>query len=127
MPRAAKPQRQPAKKPAGKKPVSQATLRELRERAKAVRRQVAQDREQIAAESRQAIDDAVREGKLTKLTVLFRADEQPVLNALDRYGAEHGLKSRSQVLRAALSQLLNIDLDQPHWGWTAGRPRRSLP
>jgi hypothetical protein len=33
------------------------------------------------------------------------------------------LKSRSQVLRAALSQLLKIDLEQPHWGWTAGRRR----
>jgi metal-responsive CopG/Arc/MetJ family transcriptional regulator len=61
---------------------------------------------------------------LTKLTVLFRPDEQNVLDALDRYGLQHGLKSRSQVLRAALSQLLNIDLEQPHWGWTAGRRRR---
>jgi len=84
---------------------------------------VAQDGEQITAESRQAIDDAVRDGKLTKLTVLFRPDEQNVLDALDRYGSQHGLKSRSQVLRAALSQLLHIDLEQPHWGWTAGRRR----
>jgi hypothetical protein len=61
--------------------------------------------------------------KVTKLTVLFRPDEQNVLDALDRYGSQHGLKSRSQVLRAALSHLLNIDLDQPHWGWTAGRRR----
>ncbi len=123
MRRIAKPERQPAKKP-GRKPVSQAKLRALREQAKTVRRQVAQDGEQIAAESREAVDHAIREGKLTKLTVLFRPDEQNVLDALDRYGAQHGLKSRSQVVRAALSQLLNIDLDQPHWGWPAGRPRR---
>ena len=118
-----KPKRPSAPKPAARKAVSQAKLRALREQAKTVRRQVAQDGEQIAAESRQAVDDAVRDGKLTKLTVLFRPDEQNVLDALDRYGSRHGLKSRSQVLRAALSQLLNIDLEQPHWGWTAGRRR----
>ena len=119
-----KPQRQSAKKPAARRAVSQRKLRALREEGKIVRRQVAQDGEQISAEARQAVDDAVREGKLTKLTVLFRPDEQNVLDALDRYGLQHGLKSRSQVLRAALSQLLNIDLEQPHWGWTAGRRRR---
>ena len=123
MPRIAKHERQP-KKPAGKKPVSQATLRDLRKRAKVVRRQVAKDRGQIAVEARQAVEDAAGEGKLTKLTLLLRPDEQEVLDALDRYGADHGLKSRSQVLRAALSQLLKINLDQPHWGWTAGRRRR---
>jgi hypothetical protein len=123
MRRVAKSESPTAKKPAGRKPVSQAKLRALREQAKTVRREVGQDGEQIAAEARQAIDDAVREGKLTKLTVLFRPDEQNVLDALDRYGSQHGLKSRSQVLRAALSQLLDIELDQPHWGWTAGRRR----
>ncbi len=118
-----KPKRSSALKPASRRAVSQAKLRALRKQAKTVRRQVAQDGEQIAAESRQAIDDAVRDGKLTKLTVLFRPDEQNLLDALDRYGSQHGLKSRSQVLRAALSQLLHIDLEQPHWGWTAGRRR----
>jgi hypothetical protein len=124
MSRVAKPQRPRTDNPVGKSPVSPAKLRALREQAKTVRRQVAQDREHIEAEARQAIDDAVRQGKVTKLTVLFRPDEQHVLDALDQYGAEHGLKSRNQVLRAALSQLLKIDLGQPHWGWTAGRQRR---
>src|SRR5712692_9379093 len=94
----AKPQRRPSKKPAARRPVSQSKLRALREQAKTVRRQVAQDGEQIAAESRQAVADAIREGKLIKLTVLFRPDEQNVLDGLDRYGSQHGLKSRSQVL-----------------------------
>ncbi len=124
MTRAAKSKGQPPRKPAGKKQVSQAALRNFRKRAKTVRREVAKDREQIENEGRQAVADAQRAGRLTKLTVLFRPDEQKVLDALDRYGAEHGLKSRSQVMRAALSQLLKIDLDQPHWGWTAGRRRR---
>jgi hypothetical protein len=60
---------------------------------------------------------------LTKLTLLLRPDEKRVLDALDRYASEHGLRSRNQVLRAALSQLLHIDLDQPHWGWPAGKSR----
>jgi hypothetical protein len=64
---------------------------------------------------------AVRDGKLTKLTVLFRPDEQNVLDALDQYGSQHGLKSRSQVLRAALAQLLKIDIEKLYWGCTAGR------
>ena len=124
MPRVARRPAKPDKKASGRKSVSLSKLRALREQAKKVREQVQQDREQIAAEARQAVDDAVREGKLTKLTVIFRADEHRILEALDRYGSQHGLKSRSQVVRAALSQLLHINLDQPHWGWTAGRRRR---
>jgi hypothetical protein len=102
---------------------SPAKLRALRAQAKVVRQQVAGDREQIAAEARDAVTEAVAQGTLTKLTVLLRPDEKPVLDALDRYASEHGLKSRNQVLRAALAQLLGIELDQPHWGWPAGKPR----
>src|SRR5437764_13244797 len=109
---------------AKKLPIPLSKLRQLRAQAKTVRQQVAQDREQIAGEARQAVADAVRDGKLTKLTVVFRSDEQNVLDALDQYQSEHGLKSRSQVVRAALSRLLGIDMNQPHWGWTAGRRRR---
>jgi hypothetical protein len=108
-----------------KKPdkVSPAKIRDLRETAKAIREQVANDSDQIAAEGRAAIADAVASGRLTKLTLLLRPDEQTILDALDRYAADHGLKSRNQVLRAALAHLLNVDLDQPHWGWPAGKPR----
>lgn len=123
MPRVVKTRARPTKTPAGKKPVSQATLRKLRKRAKTVRREVGKDREQIEAEAQEVIKDAMAQGKLTKLTVLLRPDEQGVLDAMDRYGTKHGLKSRSQVLRAALAHLLKIELDQPHWGWTAGRQR----
>src|SRR5258708_1733700 len=115
-----KPRLAGAKKPPK---VSAAKLRELRATAKAVREQVAGDRAQIAAEARAAVADAVASGRLTKLTLLLRPDEQAILDALDRYATEHGLKSRNQVLRAALAQLLNIELDQPHWGWPAGKPR----
>lgn len=129
MPRSTKrpgqsaPKEEKSKAPA-KPPVSPAKLRELRKEAKVVRQQVALDREQIKAESRQVVEEAATAGKLTKLTLLLRADEQHVLEALDQYATEHGLRSRNQVLRAALSQLLGVDLDQPHWGWPAGRPRQ---
>jgi hypothetical protein len=115
-----KPGQTGAKKPSK---VSAAKIRELRAKAKTVREQIAGDRDQIAAEARTAVADAVASGRLTKLTLLLRPDEQPILDALDHYASEHGLKSRNQVLRAALAQLLNIDLDQPHWGWPAGKPR----
>ncbi|MEX0701025.1 MAG: hypothetical protein WD069_02915 [Planctomycetales bacterium] len=130
MPRSAKPQGRPASgKKAKKKPlvegaVSSVRLRELREQAKFVREQVAQDRDQIAAESREVVEEAVAAGKLTKLTLLLRQDEQYVLEALDRYASERGLRSRNQVLRAALARLLNIELDRPHWGWPPGRRRK---
>jgi hypothetical protein len=123
MSRVAKRQQAAAKKRSEKNPVPVSKLRALREQAELVRQQVAQDREQIAAEAQQVVNAAVQEGKLTKLTVVFRPDEQNILAALDRYGSQHGLKSRSQVVRAALSRLLEIDLAQPHWGWTAGRRR----
>ncbi len=103
--------------------MSPAKLRALRTKAKEVRQQVACDRDQIAAEAREAVANAVARGTLTKLTVLLRPDEKPVLDALDRYASEHGLKSRNQVLRAALAQLLGIEMDQPHWGWPSGKPR----
>src|SRR6266853_1198762 len=106
MRRIVKPPRQTsAKKPAK---VSPAKIRELRETAKTVREQVARDSDQIAAEARTAVADAVASGRLTKLTLLLRPDEQHILDALDRYASEHGLKSRNQVLRAALARLLNI-------------------
>jgi hypothetical protein len=115
-----KPRQTGARKPLK---VSAATIRELRAKAKTVREQVAADRDQIAVEARAAVADAVAAGRLTKLTLLLRPDEQPILDALDRYASEHDLKSRNQVLRAALAQLLNVELDQPHWGWPAGKPR----
>ena len=117
---AKRPRQTGAKKPVK---VSAAKMRELRAQAKTVRAQVTLDRDQIAAEARTAVAEAVASGRLTKLTLLLRPDEQPILDALDRYAAEHGLKSRNQVLRAALARLLNIELDQPHWGWPAGKPR----
>lgn len=104
--------------------MSPSKIRELREKAKTVRQQVAGDREQIAAEAREAIADAISSDKLTKLTLLLRPHEQRILDALDRYASEHGLKSRNQVLRAALAQLLDVEVDQPHWGWPSGKPRR---
>jgi hypothetical protein len=121
MPRVAKHSRQTrTDKPAK---VSRAKLRALRAEAKTVRRQVDRDRDQIAAEARDAVADAVASGRLTKLTMLLRPDEKNVLAALDRYASEHKLKSRNQVLRAALSQLLHIEINQPHWGWPAGKSR----
>jgi hypothetical protein len=104
---------------------SAATLRKLRQAARAVRSQVAQDREAIAAEARDVIATAVAQGKMTKLTVLLRQDEQPVLAAMDEYAATHGLRSRNQVLRAALANLLKIELNRPHWGWSKGRARKA--
>jgi len=104
---------------------SAATLRKLRQVAKTVRKQVAQDRDQIADEARELIANAVAHGKLTKLTVLLRPDEQAVLQAIDEYATDHDLKSRNQVLRAALANLLGIDLNRPHWGWTKGRARKT--
>ncbi len=121
MRRVTKPPRPPGVKKIAK--VSPAKLRELRAKAMTVRQQVALDREQIAAEARQAVSDAVAGGHLTKLTLLLRPDEQSVLDALDHYASEHGLKSRNQALRAALACLLNIQLDQPHWGWPPGKRR----
>jgi hypothetical protein len=115
------------KKGNGKKPamVSEAKLRELRASAKVVRRQVAEDAEQIASEARDVVAAAVADGVLTKLTVLIRSDERGVLAAIDEYAAAHGLKSRNQVLRAALSSLLEVELDTPHWGWKKGRARKT--
>jgi hypothetical protein len=122
MRRVAKHPRQPAAKNPAK--VSPAKIRELRAQAITVRQQVAGDREQIAAEGHTAVANAVATGRLTKVTLLLRPDEQPILDALDQYASEHGLKSRNQVLRTALARLLNIEVDQPHWGWPSGKPRK---
>ena len=59
--------------------VSAAKLRALRAKAKIVRQQVAGDRDQITAEAREAVADALARGTLTKLTVLLRPDEKCVL------------------------------------------------
>jgi hypothetical protein len=93
---------------------STAALRKLRETAKTLRNQVAQDQDQIAEEAQDVIATAVAQGNLTKLTVHLRHDERPVLQAIDEYATTHGLIGRNQVVRAALAKLLNIDLNRPH-------------
>jgi hypothetical protein len=108
----------------GRRSLPRQKLLELREKAKEVRQQVALDREQIQLEAQDVLKSAIADGKLTKLTLLLRADEQAVLQAVDAYASAHGLKSRNQVLRAALAGLLGIDLSQPHWGWVKGKGRK---
>src|SRR5260370_39770782 len=87
LPRPAPPaRRRVANKPrlaGAKRPpkVSVAKLRELRATANAVRVQVASDRDQITAEARTAVADTVARGRLTKLTLLLRPDEQAILDA----------------------------------------------
>src|SRR5437868_1465278 len=83
--------------PSSRRPpkVSAAALRKLRQTARTVRTQVAQDCQQIAEERGDVIADAVAQGKLTKLTVLLRRDEQAVLQAIDAYATAHGLTSRN--------------------------------
>ena len=76
MRRAAKHPRQTGAKKSAK--VSPAKIRELRAKAKTVRQQVARDRDQIATEGRAAVADAVASGRLTKLTLLLRPDEESI-------------------------------------------------
>ena len=82
-----------AKKPAK---VSPAKLRELRAKAKTVREEVARDRDQIAAEAHTAIADAVADGRLTKITLLLRPDEQAILDALDRLNSKESARGDAQ-------------------------------
>lgn len=99
------------------KTLSPEKLKELRNKAKLDRVSVAADRDRIATEAKEVIEEAVASGKLFRVAAVFRADEEAeVKQALTAYASEHGLQSYSQVVRAALSQLLGLNLAENKWG-----------
>ena len=99
---------------------------ELRERARQVREEVSADRDHIEVEGEQALQEALAEGKLYAIRVLFRPGERKVLEGIDAYARQHGLNSRAQVVRVALKKLLKMDVAMPKWGWTKGRARKMV-
>jgi len=90
--------------------MSEERIRELRERSKQVRENVAADRDQIVAEGREVLNQALASGRMVKF--LFRTEDEQLLDAVDHYVIEHQLQSREQVLRLALVNLLKNDLPE---------------
>jgi hypothetical protein len=82
----------------------------LRIASRDVRKKVAEDRGQIAAEAEEVIREAEANGKLQVLRVLFQPSEREILEAIDAYASRHGLNSRSQVVRIALGRLLEMEI-----------------
>jgi len=73
--------------------------------------QIRQEIEQELPELKQWAQTAAAQHKeRTAVGTVFTAEEAPVLTAIDEYAAKHSLLSRSAVVRAALAQLLGIEV-----------------
>src|SRR5947209_8998683 len=75
---------------------------DLREKARQIREAVSADRELIEVEGEQALQEALAEGKVSAIRLLFQSSETKVLEAIDAYALRHGYNSRAQVVRVAL-------------------------
>lgn len=97
----------PEQRDLGKRIFRDATPAE-RERHAAIRAAVEAERPEIDAWAREESD---RIGGQVAVGTMFTSDEIPVLDAIDAYAASHNLPGRSAVVRAALSRLLDIQVD----------------
>jgi hypothetical protein len=105
--------------------VTAAQLAALRERSQQVREDVAAHREEIDAEGDRIISDGLAAGSLVKVSVLLKGgDDAGLVRAIDDYAEQHGLQSRSHVVRVALAKLLKLNVNAPKWGWQKGRARK---
>ena len=83
------------------------TTPEEKERHQEIRRQIEQELPELQEWARAA---ASRHPERGAVGTVFTAEEATVLNAIDRYAAEHALTNRSAVVRAALAQFLEIEI-----------------
>jgi hypothetical protein len=97
----------PEKHTLGKRIFRDATPAE-RERHAAIRAAVEAERPEIVAWAR---EESARAGGQVAVGTTFTSDEIPVLDAIDAYAVSHNLPGRSAVVRAALSRLLDIEVD----------------
>ena len=100
-------------------------LAALRERSQQVRADVAAHRAEIEAEGDGVIAEGLATGSLVKVSVLLKGgDDDRLVQAIDEYAQQHGLQSRSHVVRVALAKLLKLNVTTPKWGWQKGRARK---
>lgn len=100
-------------------------LAALRQRSKQVRADVATHRAEIDAEGSRVIAEGLAAGSLVKVSVLLKGgDDDRLVQAIDDYAQQHGLQSRSHVVRVALAKLLKLNVTAPKWGWQKGRARK---
>ncbi|MBC7821527.1 MAG: hypothetical protein IAG10_31970 [Planctomycetaceae bacterium] len=117
--------RKPLPSAAAASKVTAAQLAALRERSRQVRADVAAHRAEIEAEGDRVIAEGLAAGSLVKVSVLLKGgDDSRLVQAIDEYAEQHGLQSRSHVVRVALAKLLKLDVTAPKWGWRKGRARK---
>src|SRR5437899_2716111 len=80
---------------------------EEKDRHQEIRRQIEQELPELQQWAREA---ASRHKERVAVGTVFTAEEVKVLEAIDSYAAKHALTNRSAVVRAALSQLLGIEI-----------------
>lgn len=114
-----------AKAIAKKHNITPERLAELRESSKQVRADIAAHREDIRREAQEVVSEALADGSLVKVSVLLKGgDDARIVKAIDDYAQQHGLQSRSHVVRVALAKLLKLNVTAPKWGWQKGRARK---
>ena len=100
-------------------------MRQLRERAKADRLKIAAEHDEIDREGDRIIAEGLADGSIVKVSVVLKGgDDGRIVKAIDDYAQQHGLQSRSHVVRVALNKLLKLNVTVPKWGWQKGRARK---
>src|SRR5580658_7697609 len=80
---------------------------EEKERHRAIREQVEQELPELKEWARQA---AAKHRDRVSVGTILTGEETTVLQAMDKYAAEHSLPGRSAVIREALARLLGLDI-----------------
>jgi len=100
-------------------------LKQLSAASKTVRADIAAHRDEIDAEADRLIAEGLADGSMVKVSVLLKGgDDARIVKAIDDYAQQHGLQSRSHVVRVALAKLLKLNVTAPKWGWPKGRARK---
>ena len=100
-------------------------LKQLSAASKTVRADIATHRDEIDAEADRLIAAGLADGSMVKVSVLLKGgDDARIVKAIDDYAQQHGLQSRSHVVRVALAKLLKLNVTAPKWGWQKGRARK---
>jgi hypothetical protein len=89
-----------------KRVLREATLEE-KERHQKIRDETEQELPELKKRARAA---AARHQDRVAVGTVFTPEEAKVLEAMDKYAAEHSLAGRSAVVREALAELLGMDI-----------------
>jgi hypothetical protein len=90
-----------------RKRIARPATREETVRHQQIREQIAQELPELQQWAKEV---AARHKQLVPIGTVLRAEEAPIVEAIDNYAAAHSLRDRAAVVREALARLLGIEI-----------------